>query len=115
MKAATVGELIEGAVRTTRLCQWCKDFAEVDLQKIAAAKGAEFSLVDRLPICTNGECLGMVRFQIHQGMRTDWLMTAAGDARFQAHSDWLFTHRQILLRRERQRAAQTKKGRHPEG
>lgn len=115
MRATTVGDLIEGGVRTTRQCQWCNDFADVDLRKIAMAKGASFSLVDRLPICTNGDCLGMVRFQVHQGMRRDWLMTAAGDARFQAHSDWMFSYRQVLLRKKRQQAAQTTKGRHPEG
>ena len=115
MKPTTVGDLIDSGVRTTRHCQWCKEFAEVDLHKIAAAKGAIFSLVDRLPICTNGDCLGMVRFQVHLGMRKSWLMTAAGDARLKAHSDWMFSYRQVLLRKKRQQAAQTTKGRHPEG
>ena len=104
-KTITVGELIEEGVRTTRHCQWCSDFADVDLEVIAAAKGLDFSLVDQLPICTNGDCLGMVRFQIHRGIRAEWLMTREGERRFQAHTDWLFAYRMVKLRRSRQIAA----------
>lgn len=101
----TVGELIDEGIRTTRHCECCGDFADVDLQRIAAGKGRDFSLVDRLPFCTNGDCLGMIRFQIHRGLRAQWLLTPEGAARFQAHSDWLFTYRQVQSRRAAQRAA----------
>lgn len=103
-RVRTVGDLIEGGIRTTRQCDWCRDVAEVDLHRIAAAKGADFSLVDRLPICTNGGCFGMVRFQMHRGMRTAWLMTAEGEARFQKHCDWIAQYHVVLVRREHQLA-----------
>lgn len=103
MTLTTVGSLIEGGVRVTRSCQWCKDFGEVDLQRIAREKGAGYSMLDRLPLCTNGDCKGMIRFQAQRGMRSQWLMTPEGHARFQAHSDWLFQANIIERRRQAQR------------
>lgn len=38
-----VGELIDQKVRATRHCHGCSDFADVDLEAAAAAKGADFS------------------------------------------------------------------------
>jgi hypothetical protein len=103
MTSKTVGDLIEGGVRVTRSCQWCKDFGEVDLQRIAREKGTAFPMLDHLPLCTNGDCKGMIRFQAHRGMRAEWLMTSEGQARFQAHSDWLFQANIIERRRQAQR------------
>lgn len=103
MNLTTVGSLIEGGVRVTRSCQWCNDSGEVDLQRIAREKGAGFSMLDHLPLCTNGDCKGMIRFQAHRGMRSQWLMTPQGQARFQAHSDWLFQANIIERRRQAQK------------
>lgn len=103
MNRTTVGSLIEGAVRVTRSCQWCKDFGEVDLQRIERERGADFSMLDHLPLCTNGDCKGMIRFQAQRGLRSQWLMTPEGQARFQAHSDWLFQANIIERRRQDQK------------
>jgi hypothetical protein len=103
MTLTTVGSLIEGGARVTRSCQWCKDFGEVDLQRIAREKGADYPMLDHLPLCINGDCKGMIRFQAQRGMRSQWLMTPEGQARFQAHSDWLFQANIIERRRQAQR------------
>ncbi|MNS89575.1 hypothetical protein D3C72_1235920 [compost metagenome] len=103
MNRTTVGSLIEGGARVTRSCQWCKDFGEVDLQRIERERGADFSMLDHLPLCTNGDCKGMICFQAHRGMRAQWLMTPEGQARFQAHSDWLFQANIIERRRQAQK------------
>ncbi len=103
MILTTVGSLIEGGVRVTRSCQWCKDSGEVDLQRIAREKGADYPMLDHLPLCTNGDCKGMIRFQAQRGMRSQWLMTPEGQVRFQAHSDWLFQANIIERRRQAQR------------
>lgn len=95
----TVGDLIEGGVRVTRSCQWCKDFGEVDLQRIVREKGADYPMLDHLPLCTNGDCKGMIRFQAHRGMRTQWLLTTEGQARFHQHSAWMFQTYIIETRR----------------
>lgn len=113
MTPTTVGTLIEGGVRVTRSCQWCKDFAEVDLQRIEQEKGAGFPMLDHLPLCTNGDCKGMIRFQAQRGMRSEWLMTAEGEKRFQDHSDWMFRFNLIERRRllqKRRRAALASSG-----
>lgn len=100
----TVGELIEQNVNVTRYCQWCKDWGEVDLKRIAREKGWEFSMLDRLPLCTNGDCQGMLRFNSHRGMRSQMLMTKVGDQRFQEHSAWIFRTRMIEARRRTQKS-----------
>lgn len=110
MRLSTVGALIEDGVRVTRSCQWCKDFGEVDLQRIEREKGAGYSMLDHLPLCTNGDCKGMIRFQAQRGMRSQWLMTAEGEKRFQDHSDWMFRFNLIEGRRlmqKRRRATST--------
>lgn len=95
----TVGELIDQGVRVTRYCDACRDYAVVDLPRIAREKGWTWSMLDRLPLCTNGDCLGMIRFKAERGVRAEWLMTAAGEARFDAHTDWMFQTRQVAHRR----------------
>lgn len=110
MTPKTVGGLIEGGVRVTRSCQWCRDFGEVDLQRIARERGMGYPMLDHLPLCTNGDCKGMIRFQAHRGMRAEWLMTPEGQAKFQTHSDWLFQTKTIETRRaamKQRRAAAT--------
>ena len=55
-----VGDLIEGGIRTTRQCDWCRDFAEVDLDCIARlARRAE--LPDRIVRRTAIETVERVR------------------------------------------------------
>lgn len=103
MILTTVGSLIEGGARVIRSCQWCKDLGEVDLQRIAREKGTDYPMLDHLPLCINGACKGMIRFQAQRGMRSQWLMTPEGQARFQAHSDWLFQANIIERRRQAQR------------
>ncbi|WEK56505.1 MAG: hypothetical protein P0Y52_08020 [Candidatus Brevundimonas phytovorans] len=112
MIVTTVGALLEQCVRVTWSCQWCRDGGKVDLQRIARHKGLSFSMLNHLPLCTNGDCKGMIRFQAHHGMRSHWLMTAEGDQKFQAHSDWLFQANIIERRRlaQKQRRAGLPKG-----
>ncbi|MGE7196870.1 hypothetical protein [Brevundimonas naejangsanensis] len=100
MKLATVEDLISGDVRVTRSCQWCKEFADVDLQRILREKGADYGMLDHLPLCTNGDCKGMIRFQAHRGMRTQWLLTKTGYERFDKHSVWMFETHIIETRRQ---------------
>lgn len=99
MNRTTVSSLIENGVRVTRSCQWCNDFGDVDLERIVREKGPDYPMLDRLPLCTNGDCRGMIRFQAHRGMRAEWLMTPKGAARFQQHGDWMFQTRSIEARR----------------
>lgn len=101
--SGTVGHLIEKNIRITRYCQTCGEKADVDLNRIAVAKGFDFDLTDRLPLCTNGDCIGMIRFQVMAGMRRWFLMTEKGDAAFLKHSEWIFQTQLIATRREAQR------------
>lgn len=112
MKPTTVEDLINGGVRVTRSCQWCKEFAEVDLQRIMREKGADYGMLDHLPLCTNGDCKGMIRFQAHRGMRTKWLLTQAGLDRFDKHSVWMFQTHIIETQRQdlKQRRAAARSG-----
>ena len=98
----TVGRLIEEKVRVTRYCETCKDHGEVDLERIRRAKGDGYLMLDHLPLCTNGTCMGMIRFKAQLGMRGRWLMTAKGDERYQAHGDWMFTTRNLAIKRHAQ-------------
>lgn len=100
MKAVTVGQLLEEGVRVTHSCQWCKFHEETNLARICREKGPDVPMMDRLPLCTNGDCRGMLRFMVYRGCRSEWLMTKAGDAKFQAHSDWMFATRSIERRRQ---------------
>ena len=104
----TVGHLIERNIRITRYCETCGEKADVDLNRIAVAKGFDFDLTDRLPLCTNGDCIGMIRFQAHAGMRRWFLLTEAGEARVFRHADWVSWTRIYSAQREhlkKQRAA----------
>lgn len=107
MTQDTVASLIEHKARVTRYCETCKDHGEVDLERIRRAKGEDYPMLDHLPLCTNGDCIGMIRFKAELGMRGRWLMTAKGNERFQAHSDWVFTTQNLAIRRrvERERRA----------
>lgn len=109
----TVGEFIDQRLRVTRFCQWCNEFAEVDLDAIAREKGAGFSLIDKMPYCTNGDCFGLIRFKVQRGIREAWLLTDLGQRQFQAHCDFMFTYRQVLLKRNRQKAARARRASRP--
>lgn len=103
MSQDTVGSLIEAKARVTRYCETCKDHGDVDLERIRRAKGENYSMLDHLPLCTNGDCIGMIRFSAQLGIRGRFLMTAKGDARYQAHLDWMFTTRTVAIKRKAQR------------
>ena len=98
----TVGELIDAGHDVVWMCQWCDGWGPVDLALIVAEKGRDFSMIDRLPLCVQGDCRGMLRFRVGHGMRWSWLMTSAGDARFSAHTGWLFQRDMIEIRRATQ-------------
>lgn len=102
MSQDTVGSLIEQGARVTRYCETCKDHAEVDLERIRRAKGDDYPMLDHLPLCTNGDCIGMIRFKAELGMRGRWLMTTKGHERYQAHGDWIFTTRNLAIKRHAQ-------------
>lgn len=104
----TVIHLIESGARVTRYCETCKDHADVDLQRIRRARGDDFPMLDHLPLCTNGDCIGMIRFKAHLGMRSRWLITPKGDERYQQHSDWVFTTRTLETKRQAQRERRTR-------
>lgn len=104
----TVIQLIDGGARVTRYCETCKDHADIDLQRVLRARGEDYPMIDHLPLCTNGDCIGMIRFKAHLGMRSRWLMTAKGHERYQQHSDWVFTTRAIATKRQAQRERRTK-------
>lgn len=104
----TVIQLIESGARVTRYCEMCKDHAEVDLERIRRAKSDDYSMVDRLPLCTSGECIGMIRFKASLGMRSQWLMTQQGHERYRKHSDWMFTTRNLAKKRQIERERRTK-------
>lgn len=108
MSQDTVGALIEQGVRVTRYCESCKDHGEVDLERIFRAKGGDYGMLDHLPLCTNGTCMGMIRFKAQLGIRGRWLLTSKGDERYQAHLDWMFTTRNISIRRQAELQRRTK-------
>lgn len=99
----TVGHLIEKNIRITRYCETCGEKADVDLHRIAVAKGFDFDLTDRLPLCTNGDCIGMIRFQAHAGMRRWFLLTTEGEERVLRHADWVSNTQIYTARREYER------------
>lgn len=98
-----VGYLIEAGIRVARYCEACRDHGDIDLHKVAIARGFDFDLTDRLPLCTNGDCIGMIRFQAHAGMRRWFLLTDKGDDAYQKHSNWMFLTGVIATNRAAQR------------
>lgn len=104
----TVIQLIETGARVTRYCETCKDHGEIDLERIRRVRGDDFPMLDHLPLCTNGDCIGMIRFKASLGMRSRWLMTAKGHERFQRHSDWVFTTKNMAIKRQVQRERRAK-------
>ena len=90
----TLAELIASNARVTWSCFECKGWGEVDLARLVAAKGEAFALTDRHPPCRTPGCTYWVRFYAQHGMRSQALVTAAGDARdSDRRSEWLSLRR----------------------
>ena len=104
----TVGQLLDGEVRVTWFCSHCSAAGQADLQRIAREKGRDYSMMDRLPLCIEGDCLGVLRFKAFRGARSDWLLTRVSERQVQAHSDWAFTTRNTAQKREAQRLRRLK-------
>jgi len=71
---ANVSTMIAEGITARAFCDRCGQWAEVDLERIAAAKGPEFDLWNRSTRCRAEGCTGRVRFQ-HSGrgvMRPMW-------------------------------------------
>ncbi|MEA3044613.1 MAG: hypothetical protein QOH47_2451 [Sphingomonadales bacterium] len=75
----TVGAMLAEGCEVRAMCQVCRRWEPVDLAKIAAAKGPDYSLIDRRSRCrfTPG-CKGWVRFAYLLGVfRPLWTTAAA--------------------------------------
>lgn len=58
----------------------------------------DYDLTDRTPWCQQAGCLGRVWFSVRIGSWMRKLLTAEGEARLEAHGDWVFAERQRLKR-----------------
>ena len=72
--AQTVGAMVEHGTKVTVSCSKCRAWQEIDPRKILAAKGPDYSLVNRRCRCRlTPSCPGWNRFHYQHGvMRPLW-------------------------------------------
>ena len=79
--SATVGDLKARGVNVRWICQQCEASGLADLDRIVAAKGADYCLTDRTAACPAAGCTYWVTFYA-QAQMTHWsLQTPAGKMR----------------------------------
>ena len=76
-----VGQILDAEARLQWKCDDCGAAGFADPASIAAAKGADFSLIDQHPPCRRAACLGRVTFYVGLGMRWQPMRSAEADAR----------------------------------
>ena len=68
---------------------------------IQDVRGPDHDLTDRPPWCQKSGCLCRVWFPVRTGSWMRKRLTATGEARLEAHGDWIFTERQRLRNAEK--------------
>lgn len=106
----TVGFLIESGTAVRWHCVTCEKSGLANLEAIRKAKGPEYDLTDRTPRCQQPDCLGRVWFSVRLGSWMRKLLTADGEARLEAHGDWVFAER-MRLRSESKKGPAAARGR----
>lgn len=103
----TIDFLIESGTAVRWHCVVCEKSGAADLEAIQAARGPNYDLTDRTPWCQQPGCLGRVWFSVRSGSWMRKLLTAEGEARLEAHGDWVFQERHRLRKAQTKKAAAT--------
>lgn len=89
----------------------CEKSGAADLEAIRIARGLEYNLTDRTPWCQKLGCLGRAWFSVRTSSWMRKLLTAEGEARLEAHSDWVFAeHHRLRKAKTKDAAASAGKG-----
>lgn len=110
--AWTVGASIDEQLHITWHCDTCPKWGPVNLLRVAAEKGIDYSLVDRRTPCREPGCVGRVRFRYSGGPSTPSRPLEALRER-QAEAERQAADREMRAARDAYNAVARKHGRLP--